>query len=399
MLFRKLYLWGFLVALTLALSTVGVEAILRAFWHNPFAIQPIGAHYNDYLRLHPPFQKLKYDATGLYAGAHQVTWRTGARGELLGPPAAGGKQLVYLLGGSTTECEFIDEGKRWPGLLDVGHVINFGVSGNSTVDSYFNLKFLLAGTYPRPDRIVVMEAINDIGFWDAMEPERWRQLHGERASNSAESIAYWNNLPWVDRYLYAGAFVHLHHKSIVNKLLPRAEPGSFSTSVLEGVRRKVVREGSVPLISKKMLDKFYKDSLPRFLTDRARVLELLVHLANSNGIKVTFLTQPNSLRSDYHPQHDIDLRLPTQIYGHRLSLDDTARILRAVNSNTVRTAQDLGAEVFDMADAFEKLDPTPLFYDEVHLTAEGAKVFAFILNTYFRELNLIANNHNPHAKL
>jgi lysophospholipase L1-like esterase len=99
-----------------------------------------------------------------------ITYRTNARG-YIEPALRFGKPdytIVYL-GGSTTECLFVQENLRFPALTSFllekqglrVNALNFGVSGN---DSHHSLNNLLNyAVNDKPDVAVMMDAANNIG--------------------------------------------------------------------------------------------------------------------------------------------------------------------------------------------------------------------------------------------
>jgi lysophospholipase L1-like esterase len=75
------------------------------------------------------------------------------------------------IGGSTTECLFLDDAKTWPAQLasaanenagsKVWAVGNIGKSGCVSLDNYIQLKYCVA-QYPAADIVVVMAGLNDL---------------------------------------------------------------------------------------------------------------------------------------------------------------------------------------------------------------------------------------------
>lgn len=122
----------------------------------------------DYLYAPPPARGLFKDDG--YSNAYRLS--TDADGYIL-PSARHAKAdvEVVFLGGSTTECMFVSPEKRFPHLAAVKleaatrlriNGLNGGRSGNTTMHAN---ALLLAKVLPRrPDFVVLMEAVNDIGI-------------------------------------------------------------------------------------------------------------------------------------------------------------------------------------------------------------------------------------------
>jgi len=76
---------------------------------------------------------------------------------------------INFFGGSTTECLFVDEEKRFPYLVGemlskkIGKQIivrNAGVSGKNTMD--LTLDFIIRGIPLHPRIVILMENVNDL---------------------------------------------------------------------------------------------------------------------------------------------------------------------------------------------------------------------------------------------
>jgi len=102
----------------------------------------------------------------------QYSFRTDADGFVLPSRVHADPQLTLVfLGGSTTECYWVDEGRRFPPLAGkllgerLGRRVNglnAGVSGANTLHLLF---VLLSKVIPlRPDVVVLMENVNDVNI-------------------------------------------------------------------------------------------------------------------------------------------------------------------------------------------------------------------------------------------
>ena len=102
-------------------------------------------------------------------GESRIT--TNAQGFRGDPMPTDDREMIVTLGGSTTECLYLDDDEAWPGALQAilnrqasGHgfwVGNAGVSGHGTRHHLVQAEVLLA-LYPRIDIIVMLVGINDL---------------------------------------------------------------------------------------------------------------------------------------------------------------------------------------------------------------------------------------------
>ena len=109
--------------------------------------------------------------------------RTDDNGYIIGPKHDSNSENVDFIffGGSTTECIFVEENKRFPYLLTqilqrtdgtLINSLNAGVSGNHSMHSLLNL--LGKGIIEKPKFVILMHAANDMGtllntssYWNA----------------------------------------------------------------------------------------------------------------------------------------------------------------------------------------------------------------------------------------
>jgi len=104
--------------------------------------------------------------------------RTNEDGFIIGPKDKSNtkeKVSIIFFGGSTTECLYVEEENRFPYLVSLNlgiRILNGGVSGNHSMHSF--LSMIGKGIVHRPNHIVLMHAVNDLGtlsksltYWDA----------------------------------------------------------------------------------------------------------------------------------------------------------------------------------------------------------------------------------------
>jgi len=99
---------------------------------------------------------------------------------------------IIFFGGSTTECLYVEEEKRFPYLVSEilnDHIMNGGVSGNHSMHSLLSI---IGKAIPyRPNHIVLMHAVNDLGllsktlsYWDAPNGRSLIQLDNTTIKNT-----------------------------------------------------------------------------------------------------------------------------------------------------------------------------------------------------------------------
>lgn len=294
-----------------------------------------------------------------------VRMRTDANGFIL--PHGGGaesKNRVVFLGGSTTECSWLQETNRWPflageALARRSHdvcTINSGVSGNN---SLHGLDLLLNKVVPLQPRVVVfMEGINEL-------------------TTLLNAGTYWNDnvmrspLVTVDRRpstrQLIGApvrdlFPHLH------ALGGRAASRILDTQITDEFAS--ARGRKLELDAHKITTEFEKS------------LRCFIAICRAHGIRPVLMTQASRIL----PEPDEFIR---RTVAEKLRVDfqiawaDYAAAYAAINDTTRRVA---AAELVTLVDLDQLIPKERRFlYDPVHYTEDGARVAADVITPIIAE--------------
>lgn len=342
-----------LVGCSIALSTGLAELALRVTWENPNVPKIIGVDYADYIRLQIANRNNSWDARGLYAGADIIRFRTDGDGAIIGLQRPG-LPVAHFYGGSTTETGAVNEGSRWPELIETVSARNFGLAHNNMINNYSNFRFHL-DTMPAPSEAFFMEAANDLVFSE----EEYLNTRPPKKPHR-----------WFRVYLYD--FLRVAYQNIQGG---RLRPVDYfrKNPVLE-------RQKNQPKLSDEEFQEYVNKILIPSLERREHLIDEIITLGRRYSVKVTFLTQPNSYRQDFFPFEGVDLRTYPQLGNKLFSLSQCARILKMANESTRLVALRNGAAVIDVASAFEAQVPDALFYDNFHYTEIGSRFFAKVVN-------------------
>ncbi|MBW1711979.1 MAG: SGNH/GDSL hydrolase family protein [Deltaproteobacteria bacterium] len=330
---------GCLAALILA------EVVLRLY--NPFGFRVKG----DNIIL-PVGMKYVIENKEAYPGLDERIVHTknslGFRGPEP-PPDLDGYLSILTVGGSTTECFYLSDGKTWPARLgrkleeSLGRVWlnNAGLDGHSTYGHLVLMADYLVGL--RPKVVVFLVGVNEIGLdkpcpWDrSIKKDLMRgRLDLSSLSGLANSLAAHSETVSLGLNLYRYLRAERHAMKPPEKYLRKHRP-----------------HGPVPA---EELTQVKKDQARFLAAYRDRLLGL-IKLARQNNIKPVFITQP-TLNSD-------------QIW---ITLEAYNDVLRQVGRR----------EKTLVIDAARKMaNEREYYYDFVHFTNEGAQVLADIV---FEEL-------------
>jgi len=336
------------------------------FWRNP-GIYPWN-NFPSFVRLLQPNQDESYDISGLYEGAGKIRFRTGPFGQVLNSGIPG---ACWAIGGSTTECRYVAEDRRWPDRVTAKLFANFGSSGCALGDLYFNLEFLLLNQPTPPEAIILLEAVNDLSSWGDYLASRgdlqtWARLRARFHTAPQDPRSVLGRKVWLVGW----------YTSIRNRYPLRNFASWSARDFYERLRAKSEAGRAEQPLSRENFEAFEQGPFREFLRHREKFFLGFKQLAFSSGAELILLTQPNSFRKDFQPFADVDLRDTPELAGGFASYEQTAFLLKKINQQTRQWSVEYGLRLVDAEKAFEEESPSNLFYDSVHYTEKGAEKLA-----------------------
>jgi len=281
----------------------------------------------------------------------------GFRGE--DPPRDFDRHLtVVAVGGSSTECMYLSDGKDWPALVARGlkpsfpslWMNNAGLNGHSTFGHLVLLRQHLLAL--RPKVIVLMAGINDLARddlsgYDMMQlgPQSAMEALGQHSAAASAALNSWR--------AWKASRAGLLHSQLDLRSWPWLEAGR--------------REDAVRLLN------HHRKFVPGY---RQRV-QLLTRLCREAGITLVLVTQPTLYGPVIDDETGIDLgRIavsPDEAVNGALAWE----ILELYNDVMREVGKREGVLVIDLARLLPK--SSRLFYDFMHFTPQGSERVARIL--------------------
>jgi lysophospholipase L1-like esterase len=354
------------------LGLLGIELLARQRFPSP-------RHYAILLpRYERTFEPQPEIMPGVAGPSLYRTNSLGLRGDEL---AADAQPRVVAVGGSATECLYLDQSEAWPQLVQEHlrkgfpsvWVANGGRSGHTTREHVLQVEHLI-GLEPRPQLLLVMAGVNDLckrlaqdADYDprAMErPERRRELTLSAFSVLPDGPD--SNLPWFKQTAVWRLASHLRARSTRD---PRVQQ-TTGEIYLDWRRRR--REASA-----------LRTELPELgpaLAEFRDNLTTIVREAREAGVAVALLEQPALWREDL-PQ-ELEALLWMGGVGEYTTNDGCeyytsaalARGLVLYNKSVAEVGAAEGVQVVELSREFSGQER--FFYDDVHLTEEGARAVA-----------------------
>ena len=341
-----------------------LELGLRLLWTNPYLLY---GGFDQPFRLHEPgllfYARVDDD---LYPGVHRIRFAVDRRRAIsAGEEGDRVARRAIALGGSTTESGLVPEGRRWPDLLR-SPAYNFGVAGNSSLDSYHNLKYLLETRAVEVDDVLIMHAVNDLRSFlagrmteiDEWSPEPLANVLGT-ADQAEQPILF--GLRVKDSALLS--FIRYQSNNLRGR--------SYFPSYL---RQRAAQDG-LPGLSEESFAALMHAVQSELLPRRRQVYARIAELARGAGARLLLLTQPHAYHERFWPR-GVDLRLFPVYQGQKLTLAQAASLLEALNRQTRQLAGDLGAQLIDLDACFDGGDLATWLYDSVHYTPAGSEKLA-----------------------
>lgn len=352
---------AFRFAARLALVLVGVAAALAlvelaariASPRNPFSpylTQP-------YVRL-----DLSVRLPGIAPTGRFTTNRWGMRGPE--PPADWERSTtIVAIGGSTTQCFYLDDARTWPALLadrlrqasPGTWVGNAGVDGHSSRAHRHVLEHVVAPL--GPDTILVLAGINDLGIALSRDPVASPGEPGEAGFDLLKQsrLLQLARLWWKRWFARAFAVSNESHGPYTPR--PRSTAAAAPAA-----------PGHSPMADAAGFD------AGSFLAEYEANLRSIARTARAHGIAVVFITQPLLYTSSAEWEAiEGELFWIPRLRGP-MSAAEIARLMDRYNDVMRRVATDENAMLVDAASSIAG-DPAS-FYDPCHFTERGAERLA-----------------------
>ena len=284
---------------------------------------------------------------------HHTTNSLGFRGPE--PPADWAKHVTILtIGGSTTECTFLSDGRTWTDqfarrvatVRADAWVNNAGLDGQSTFGHLVLLQQFVGSLHPTLALFLI--GTNDV----------------ERGGANGYDVA-----------LTPQTGGGLHHALVF--LADHSEVAGLAMNAARAIRARRAGFGhsevdltTVPQlhIDEPEIERVLQEHRDKYLAGyRTRVIEI-VQLARRSGITPVLITQPALFGDSVDPSTHVDLG-GVQVNGRgngRLEW----RLLELYNDVTRQVGAEAGVQVVDLARAMPK--DSRYFYDFLHFTNDGA---------------------------
>ena len=344
-----------LIALGCLVALVVLELLLRIY--NPLEIR----FKPDRIVL-PVNKRYLINNAGKFTKLPPITTHTknslGFRGAP--PPAAFQDYLtIVTVGGSTTECFYLSNGRTWPDLLgqDLTHdfnrvwINNAGLDGATTYRHIILMEDYLIKL--RPKVVLFLTGINDVGAGNLDESEKHQ---GHYLKNLWRALLYRSEVYSLEQNLY-------HYFIAQSRGLRHAEINLRQGETLEHPSETTFQQ---------TLQDYRTNSVPFF----AQRLEKLIQISRAHGIEPVLITQPTLYGPGVDPATGVNLAtLKVQDHFNGQMMFD---FIELYNEATRQVAQKHGVLLIDLARELPR--NSAYYYNYLHYTEPGAAEVAQIID-------------------
>ena len=306
------------------------------------------------------YQSIKYKSA-IYKEKNKIT--TDNEGFIIGPNIVKDfDKLIFFSGGSTTQCMYVDEDKRFPYLVQenlnrLGHkvkTVNSGVGGSNSFHGY--LSFITKGMELRPDILFVMYNINDISLLSKTgsyfnAPNIRKIIIDQKNIDDHTSFeGFLGNLRRVRNILYPKLWKLFRENILGFKVF------SFPTD--EFKNHRVQNYSNSEIISK------YKNSIMNF-----------VSFSKNNDIRLILLSQFNRIENKSE--------IFTEEYNkfkQEKEIDEFVDLYKKANESLLEISISNNIEFIDVNELIPKTDE--FIFDSIHLTDKGSILVSEIISNY-----------------
>ncbi len=367
-----------LLAMGLTIGLVLAEVIIRSRISDLYCVWPPHLH-----------ETFDLETSGLEGPSKFTTNSVGIRGDEFNDTQ---QYRLLAVGGSTTACVYLDDSEAWPHLVQdrmdarlgpgATWVGNVGRPGHMTAQHILQIEKLLP-QQPKIDAVVLLVGVNDmLRFLSVMQDisRSPANVRGQSTYRRIEGAFSTFPIPQPDTPWY----LNLGFTRLVTGSRWYFERRTDQVTFMDRQGRFVHQMREIRRNSSGFRDEL--PDLTKTLSGYKRRLEMTIDTAANLGVPVVFTTQPSIWRSDLPPQEQ-DLLwmggppLMRAAPGEEFySVSALAEAMSRVNTTLLEVCRERGIDCLDIAANLPR--NSSVFYDDVHLTEEGARQFADRLSDF-----------------
>jgi len=359
------------------------EYVVRYFapLPDPYELKKTKKDLNQYIRSEFPRNfhhrtKAEEGLPGVIGSNLFTTNNMGFRGDHIVSPKPNQEFRIFMVGGSTTECLYLDDSQSINTILQqelnkhiagntTAKVYNAGKSGDALPDHISMIAHRIV--HLKPNVIILFSGINDL----TRSIYKYDYLH--YIDDGSEKLSLLTLLKFASTEFQLPRLIYY----AVRRLVPKPP-----TEVIEEIprqsnyREKVQVRKSTPISNRK----------PRLDLEAYRVnLKTIIGITKAHAVTLVFMTQQSTWNSSDPKVKDWQWILYR--FGVTYREDVMNEALESLNDVMRQLAAEHGVPTYDLARLMTK--SSDHFYDDVHFNTNGARVAGIELAYFIIRMGLI----------
>lgn len=283
---------------------------------------------------------------------------------------------ILIIGGSTSECLYLDDKETWPYLLMEGLgktldgrkviTMNIGKSGHGLRNNILALKYL--PDYYEPDLIILLTGANDVLF-KLSRKDAWQPFN-EFEHDKTESYTF----SVVSGYSWKSTLIYRIYEKITlyfRSIEPQDEFGEFLAS--SRLKRQNASEWVTDI-----------PDLTLALEDYGVGLRRVIELSNQINSTLIFMTQPYLYKEEMSEEEDASLWMTYDFGNIYFPIDTMIYSMDSFNKKTLEVCEESkGVLCIDLEQKVPKT--LQYMYDDMHFNEEGARFIANEVSMFIKE--------------
>jgi len=311
---------------------------------------------------------------GISEESHFTINSLGYRGEKIKNPDD--EYRILIIGGSTSECLYLDNKETWPYLLmqELGETIdnkkvitmNIGKSGHGLRNNLLALKYL--PDYYEPDLLIILTGANDVLF-KLSRKNAWQPFNEDEYDRT-------------ESYTFSVTPEYSWKSTIIYKIYKVIRLKSENINPQDGIGETLVENRLKRQNAENWINEI--PDLTLALDDYEKIIERVIELSKERDSSIIYLTQPYLYKENMTSEEDASLWMTYDFGDIYYPTETMIYSMEEFNNRLLEVCED-NKDVFCMD--LEKKVPKSFdyMYDDMHFNENGAKFVAKEISSFMKE--------------
>jgi lysophospholipase L1-like esterase len=329
-----------------------LEILSRIFFHNEYS-------QNRKNYLHQPNKNINFKIDKLYDNSPaEIIFKTDNLGGIINKYDEENivNYEIVAFGGSTLESALVPFGFRWNDLTDF-KVKNYGKSRLMSAQNLVNLEYVL--DKKKVQTVFIMDSVNNFYYF----------LNKQSSNNKNNPENLKDKI--LSNFYFLSIIYNFVKKNNYNKFY------EIQNKIFENKKN----------ITQKEIDFFWNKNLKELLLFEKQIIKDYLILGRKHQVEIIFILQPHGYNNSY--SQNANLITNFVIDNKKLSQEQSLKLINNYYEILINLYNNFNVNHFDAETCIAKKKLTDLFYDRLHFTKKGSKMFANCLDDYVKKTKLM----------